>query len=654
MRSLLRPVGLLVAILVCLATTGFYAPSARADTPTLTVTLTDVSVNGTSSSSEVTLSGTVTNAGSVPAYSVQVMAWVSREPLQDVATLTSASTGEQIPDGSRLSQEGNFTNLVQNTTPFPAGATKAFTVSATLAQLNLPALNAPYVLGVDVRGNSDATAHYQTLTKARTVVPFAAATSAATTAPLVVLTSQPSLIAAKVFANDHLATELAGGGRLEELLGAVETKHLSYVIDTSLLAEVQRMADGYTLASSNNTTVDGTGNTVAAAWLERFNRLPSANGYRTLFAQPDVTTAARLGNASVLSNAIAADKDLAEPTSKLPLIVLPTDLAGDATTVAYVKDSGATAIATRLLTTDATWVKSTIPLLRVSTPPASKGITAPLGASLYLASEALLLSATHQTQIRVLTTMDDVRALDETPTWLVAEPLSDVLDHQPSTTAATYATASGRLPGLADSEFAKLDELSASMAVFAQLSPTAPTAVASTQIVARAASATWVGHEDKRAVWVSAASHESSEGLRDGKVVLAASDKFLMSGRVNEFPITVTNNFTRPVVVQIKLTSSNPQRLRVSDPDAITVDPGESRTVNIRPEATSNGIATVTAQLVTVEGVPVGTPIDVDVEATQYGMWGWVLVVVSGLVLVGTTAWSVKKTRGRTRAEEAA
>jgi hypothetical protein len=127
-----------------------------------------------------------------------------------------------------------------------------------------------------------------------------------------------------------------------------------------------------------------------------------------------------------------------------------------------------------------------------------------------------------------------------------------------------------------------------------------------------------------------------------------------MSSNVNEFPITVTNTLAHPVVVKVRLESSYPQRLKVSDSAAITVDAGESRTVNIRPEATVNGIATVTARLATEKGTVIGTPITVTVEATQYGMWGWALVAVSGLVLVGTTAWSLKKSRGRTRAEEAA
>ncbi|WP_028707475.1 DUF6049 family protein [Propionicicella superfundia] len=653
MRALSRPFGLLVATLLCLSASILTAPVARADDPTLTVQLTGVSATGSEPSSEVVLSGTVTNTGSVAAYGVQVIFWRSAERIRDVATLTSVTHGGEVPAGSRLvTREANFTKLVTDATSFAPGAAAGFTIRATLAEIGVTTLGAPYVVGVDIRGNADGSSSFQTLARVRTVVPVAGPDTSATAAPLVLFSSTPSNIAGSRFADDHLASELAAGGRLDRLLKAAEEKRLSWVIDPSLFAELTTMSQGYSVVSGE-TAVDGSGAQAAKDWLARFAELPASLGYRTLYALPDVGTAARLDDPGVLSRALAAAETEDASIAALGLIVLPSDLAADATTVSSLSDTGATAIATRLLSTDATWVQDEVPLLRVSAPDPPTGVSAALGTSLYLAGEAMLLSESGHVQVRVVSSTADVTALDASPSWLQTGHVGDVISQLPSTATPTFTTGTS-VSGLPDTTIGQLTTLSGRMDVFAQLAPTAPTATARTQLLARAASSAWVGKEEDRARWLSSATAESTAGLQDGAVVLSASSRFVMSSNVNEFPITVTNTFSYPVVVKVRLTSSNPQRLKVGDSTTITVDPEESRTVNIRPEATANGIATVTAQLSTTQNTPIGTSIDVIVEATQYGIWGWILVAVSGLVLVGSTVASLKKSRGRTRAEEAA
>lgn len=649
-RALSRPLGLLVATLLCLCISVLTAPGARADAPALTAQLTGISVTGSLPTSEVVLSGTVTNTGTIPAYGVQVILWRSAERIRDVATLGSVTHGGDTPAGSRVVQrEENYATLVEGSGPFAAKATADFTIRATLHELGISA-GAPYVVGVDIRGNADGSSTFQTLARVRTAVPVAASSTSATTAPLVLFSSTPSLIAATQFADDHLASEVAGGGRLDDLMDAVEQQKLSWVVDPSLIAELTAMSEGYTVVTAGRTTT-GTGTEAAKAWLERFSDLPTAHGYRTLFALPDVGAAARLKDPNVLSRAVAAAKN--SPVAGLPLIVLPSDLAADASTVAYVSATGAKAIATRLLSTEATWVKGKSPLLRVSAPAPPIGVRADVGTTQYLAAEAMLLSESGRTQVRVVGTDAELAALQAGPIWVRTTRLSDVISQLPSTETATFAPDTTNTD-LSNQAMRDVQTLAQRMDVFAELSPTAPTAQASPQILTRAASWTWAGQDKARAAWLTVATSEQTAALKTGAVVLRATGRFVMSSNVNEFPITVTNTLANPVVVKVLLESSNPQRLKVSDSDVITVASGESRTVNIRPEATVNGIATVTAQLATDQGTEIGTPVTITVEATQYGMWGWALVAVSGLVLVGTTAASLKKSRGRTRAEEAA
>ncbi len=651
-RSLSRALGLLVAVFLCLGAGAVTAPSAHAEGPALSVQLTGISVTGTTGSSEVVLSGTVSNTGTVPAYGMQVIFWHSPAQIRDVATLDSVTHGGAVPDGARVvSSEANYTRPYDGGKPFTPSTKTTFTVRATLAELGISTTSAAYAVGVDVRGNGNGSSTYQTLAKSRTVVPIAGSSAAAETAPLVLFSSQPSITAQDRFADDHLAKELAAGGRLDKLMAAVEDDKLSWVIDPSLLAEIRAMTDGYTVTGTGE-SAEGTGSDVAEAWLKRYDKLPRATGYQTLFATPDVATAARLQQKGLLKWALDAAKQV-DDLGDLPTIVLPSGMAADATTVAYLADSGAAAIATHQLTSSATWVNGTVPVLRVSDPDAPTGVAAQVGQANYLASEALVLSALGHTQVRVVSTAADLTLLQDAPTWISLTKAQTVLDEKPATGSPTYS-ASSTDDALPDADIAGLTGLADQLDAYADLSPTAPTSLTRTQILSRAASSTWVGEAAERSAWLSAATADLTAASKPDAVELAATSRFVMSGKANEFPITVTNRLPDPVTVSVHLTSSNPQRLEVSASEAITVNPGESRTINIRPVATSNGIATVTAQLTTSGDTRIGAPIEITVEATQYGVIGWVLVAISGIVLIATTAWSLRKNRGRTRAEEAA
>ena len=85
-------------------------------------------------------------------------------------------------------------------------------------------------------------------------------------------------------------------------------------------------------------------------------------------------------------------------------------------------------------------------------------------------------------------------------------------------------------------------------------------------------------------------------------VILDASHRFLMSSRTNQFPVTVTNNLTEEIRVQVVVQTDNPQRLTVPPSDMVTVAPGQSVTVNIRPEAASNGLVIARAHVATADG----------------------------------------------------
>ena len=135
-------------------------------------------------------------------------------------------------------------------------------------------------------------------------------------------------------------------------------------------------------------------------------------------------------------------------------------------------------------------------------------------------------------------------------------------------------------------------------------------------------------------------------------VILDASQRFLMSSRTNQFPVTVTNNLAEQIRVQVIVRTDNPQRLTVPPSDLVTVDPGQSVTVNIRPEAASNGLVIARAHVATADGHRVTPDTPITVEITELGVVAWIIVGVSGLVLVGATAWRIRQVRRRTAAAE--
>jgi len=95
------------------------------------------------------------------------------------------------------------------------------------------------------------------------------------------------------------------------------------------------------------------------------------------------------------------------------------------------------------------------------------------------------------------------------------------------------------------------------------------------------------------------------------------------------------------------VTTDNPQRLAVPPTEVITVDPGQSQTVNIRPEASANGLITAAAHLTTASGRRVSADVPLTIEVTELGIVAWIIVGVSGVVLVGATAWRIRQVRRR-------
>ena len=79
--------------------------------------------------------------------------------------------------------------------------------------------------------------------------------------------------------------------------------------------------------------------------------------------------------------------------------------------------------------------------------------------------------------------------------------------------------------------------------------------------------------------------------------------------------------------------------------EKVTIGPGESPTINVTTSTRSNGVVTVKAQLETVAGTRFGPQIPVEITATGLGRVGWIIIIISGAVVLGGTFLRIRAVR---------
>ncbi|WP_019932023.1 hypothetical protein [Nocardia sp. BMG111209] len=161
--------------------------------------------------------------------------------------------------------------------------------------------------------------------------------------------------------DDELAGELATGGRLDQLLAALESvlhpdtgldpshtgpglaSALCLAIDPDLLITVSAMTDGYRVLASpsdpDGSTRDGSGAHAAKTWLDRLHSLAGSMCTVALpFAQADPTALAAVHDPGVTARAIDAPADIVDSILSIKSVrgvALPTagSIDGDAATL---------------------------------------------------------------------------------------------------------------------------------------------------------------------------------------------------------------------------------------------------------------------------------------------------------------------------------
>lgn len=630
--------GLLVACAGLVSATP--APARADDTVQLGLSLDSVTISGTKPKDKVTLKLTLRNTGNVPAYRVLAYLWRSHDPIRHQATLASVAAGDNTW-GERLVRPGSWLKVTDSTTAFEPGALRNITLTATLADLGFTATTAAYAVGADVVANADQSSKADLAAQVRSFVPMPGKSKVPLTS-IVLLSAPPTKLFDNLFANEDLTAELTG--RLNALLQAASSGD-SWLIDPALLDEVRDQADGYQVIDGS-ATKPGAGQQVAADWLARFHGLDRSRGGRVLFANPDSSGAEDAGAEIVQWSTDASAK--VDDIDDLPLVAIPTGNVATASQLDFLSGSGAKAILAANTASGNALQNGggSTRVLAVSPSVPSAATTDPTAAvkqqQLVLAETAVAGTAG---QARLLTTIGDL-AQDAAarPSWTAPRDLDDLLEAEPATKARL---SSSKPTLLSKSQFDAIDRLGDDFDFYSQLVPNSAFVSSPDAALLRAASSAWIADPQGGRAYVDALRKLVGRDTVNDGVRLDASGRFVMSARTNQFPITVTNELSEAITVRVEVTTTNPQRLSVPATDFITVAPGQSETVNIRPEASGNGLISGTAHAVTSGGKRAGRDIQLTFEVTELGFVAWIIVGVSGVVLVATTVLRIRQVRRR-------
>ena len=623
----------LIAALLAAAAILAWAPSARADDGGLIdVSITSIStpvLDLAAPDQVVELAGTLVNTSSTRVRFVAVNFWQSSEAIttHEALAATLALPADR-PVGKRTmpnDEESGNVQVITREDWLDPGARVEFRVRATIAQLALPTPEAVYLLGAQVRGIPEGATGRSTVGRGRIL-----ALASADRVPISVvasLTARPTQLAGGDFVDESLLDELTG--RLDQLLGAAERNGGTVLVDPSVVAEAEALSKEHTVGGQTTAA-----RPEAAAWVNRLRALAAdGRALRLPYGDPALARADTQGALrDVLDRSAAAT--VPDVLRGAPSAVDLTDLA----TEPLVASLSAAGLSTVFADNIAGHGASLIGVSSATLPGMGPGDTtnAAQTRGRRLAEEFLAPSP----RVYLLRDEADIRAVGPLDAHhrivpvLSGDSPTEILPS--ATPPAPWTQLTARIDGLAgEADF--LYEL------------TGLDSRATIDLMAAKAWSSSFQTQDAALAYVQA---HPVAGLDPDKVAITAAKQFVMGSRTNEFPVTITNGLPVPVTVALTFDSEAPQRLRVPDTAPITIRPGESQTLNVAPEARANGIVTVHARLETTSGTPFGQSVTIEITATDLGRVAWIVIIVSGAVVLGGTFARIRAVQsGRARKE---
>lgn len=636
-----------LALLVLVSAFAFHPPAYAADTA-VDVKLTTSEIIGTGADAVLHLAGTVTNTGTATLYTVQILTWRDTTPITSRDQLATAlAASPTATTGSRLTIPGSFQSITGSPKPWEPGASSTFSVTSKLSDLGLSATGV-YLVGVHLRAAIDMSAAYSTIGRARTFVTIGTPASRAATSSVVMLTSAPSYLANGLLADDHLAGELTG--RLLTLVRHAQLPGVTYAIDPLLYREVTTMAAGYEVGTATSHS-PGTGKAAAIAWLAEFAAL--SGGFRLPYGSPDLALIAETRDTATLDRTIQAVVKVPD-IAGLPLLVAASNCQVDQRFLDVVSRLKPSVILSETHAAGQTLSSAAGTIVSVDAGafgggPGPDDSRTQLQYLARMRAESFLAAMNPaEGNVRVIASeLED--SLDS-----VANPWENRVSLAGLNVASSPWSSTVAAGSPATVRNSSLDAViavgSGRISAFTSLAgDSAAGDTLSAQFLPLVLSTAWQNDDQARAYLAAAlAPYEVSASA----ITLRVADHVVMTSRNTQFPVTVSNTLDYPVRVKVMVTTSNENRLSVPQSDLVTIDTGESVTVNVSPKATANGSVDAVVQLVTQAGNGVGTPQQFVIEATETGKVAWVIVIASGVVLAALTVLRIRQVARAPRRRE--
>ena len=657
---------LLVLLATIVAGLGQLAPvPARAATTGVSVAIDAISPRVPTPGQRLRVTGTVTNHGSTPIAELSVRLRLSVIPISSRSELQAMSSGAMPEDGVPVTG-----SLVHPRPTLAAGASVGFVLDVPLSSLGLGPFGV-YPMGVEVRGSTPA--GYGRVAIVQTFLPWmptGAAPSPTGVAWLWPLASPPRLDVAGQFLGDQLGASLQPQGRLGTLLaiGAASPVPLTWVVDPALLQSAQTMAGGYQAIEGSQTLRAGPNGPQAAAWL---GGLRAAVTRSTVLALPysdaDVTALVRAGLGADVAPALELGRTVAGQVLGAPVgtdVTWPAGGYADPQTLSTLRADGVTTVVLRSSAYPPTTAVTYTPTGRGSLSTSSGTMAAllsddtldtvvdtatptrtdrVLGEQLFLAQTALI-TAERPAQARTVLIAPS-RLWDPSPSY--ARALLDITASVPWLRPATLA----QLQALPPANVARAAFTFPASAVAAELPVAYLRQVVQAQASANRTASLLTSPQPMRAAWLAAVLRMASADLRTqpqlrtallyaartraialSHAVRVVSTTVTLGSRSGTFPLTITNDLSQQVTVDIGLTPTS-ARIGVTAPPSVTIEPHRKAQVLVRAQALANGLALVDAQLRTSTGAPYGPVVPIRVNVTQYATIGTLVVGLAAVVL---------------------
>jgi len=681
--------GILVTLLASVAVLVGFAQPAAAQEPRLRITLDSVTPFVTPKTKSIRITGRVTNSGDVPLSTLNAMLWFDENPLTTREQLQAAATERP---GDRLGQR-IVEPFDQVTDVLRPGKTARFEVSVPVDTLDF-SQSGIYPIGIDVRATIPYSGTRDTW-RARSLLPYIAKGTKLTpveVAFLLPLTGQPNLVSADTFAaglggrtaattreglpNPH---EFGPNGRLSRLIELGSAHDLTFVVDPELLAEAERMSDGYRLTDDTKVGADET--TDVRRWLNRARGVLNAGHTLMLpYADPDLPALERERLNARYGEAVRAANRAVKNYGASGTIVWPGSGYADAGVLETIASTG---VKTVILAKDALPDlpdDGSSPVASLSTPdgaltaivvdPAlTSGMSHSPGSTVniqqrFLAETALLamkeprpnIDPADQTanQRRVVAAMP--RTWDpgaaggrlfstvESTSWLRPVSAAALLSQPPTQYGGPLARSAADERSLLDSSVVEeLREFAGTSDTVLDLLAEPEKARSSLDLAfLRGASTAWRRHPDAAKVLIDTIDADVQNTVH--AVSIVRPRPVTLSSRSGRLPVTIWNQGDLPVEVQLEVRPTNPERLKVMPIEPVRVDPDQRVTVRVTAE-TSGTASSVQMEvgLATRSGTRFGKTESFQVLVRGYGQFGW-LVIGAGLGLLALGA-AVRITR---------